>query len=132
MVIVIDGRLRVEVTDSQGRRSEIGSIQSGEIVGEMAALDPAPRSTDVFAASGTLVYELNRAGLQQLRTTSPAASAAIVSAIIADVTRRLRRIDRQVEQALAAQAPVKKRLAAASSDEKVSVFSKLWAKLSGD
>ena len=49
MVIVASGRLRVEVDDGKGHRSDVGAIQTGEIVGEMAAIDPAPRNAFVIA-----------------------------------------------------------------------------------
>lgn len=135
MVIVLDGRLRVEITDAEGRTSELGAISHGEIVGEMAALDPAPRAATVVAASDAVVYELSRAGLLQLRVSAPSASVTIVSAVIGDVTRRLRqvnqRIDRELNPTASRRAPPG---GIVPTEEKaaVSVFSRIWSRLTGD
>jgi CRP-like cAMP-binding protein len=130
MVIVAAGRLRVEVDDGKGHRSDVGAIQAGEIVGEMAALDPAPRNAFVIAASEAVVYELSRAGLQTLLGQAPGASAAIVAHVIAEVTRRLRETDRRIERLLnpGAQAPQKVALA---QGETGSAWSRLWSRLRG-
>jgi CRP-like cAMP-binding protein len=92
MVVVADGRLRVEVADAQGRKNDVGAIAQGEIVGEMAVLDPAPRTASVLAASDTVVYELSRANLELLRTTSPSASASTANStrVVLPRSRRLR------------------------------------------
>lgn len=145
MVIVSSGHLRVElespVQPGKGERTVIGSISAGEIVGEMAVLDPAPRASCVTAVADTSVYELNRAGLQQLRQTCPAASAAIVSAVINDVTRRLRQINKRIDTLLNPRTSgvFKPTAPEATSGrpgseptETASLFSRIWARLSGD
>lgn len=140
MVIVSSGHLRVELDDTHGAHRTVGSIGPGEVVGEMAVLDPAPRACSVTAVSETIVYELSRAGLQQLRQTCPHASATITSAVIGDLTRRLRQINKQIdtllnprtsgafkpEQATTTTRP------AADGGENHSLFSRIWARLSGD
>lgn len=130
MVIVASGRLRVEVDDGKGHRSDVGAIQAGEIVGEMAAIDPAPRNAYVIAASEAVVYELSRAGLVALRGQAPAAAAAIVAHVIAEVTRRLRETDRRIDRMLnpAAHAPQK---VALSSQPSESLWSRLMSRLKG-
>lgn len=142
MVIVLDGRLRVEITDAKGSRSEVGSIGPGEIVGEMAVLDPAPRAASVTAASEAVVYELGRDDLQRLRSLAPSASATVVSAIIGDVTRRLRQVNRRIDKELNPNAPAASPKGTADkgtpsrapeeSPSGGSVFSRIWAKLTGD
>ena len=136
MIIVLDGRLRVEMVDANGTRAELGAIQQGEVVGEMAALDPAPRAATVVAASDAVVYELGRSGLQHLRVTAPAASAAVVSAIIGDVTRRLRninvRIDRELNPSAQPLSPRTRPISAVSEEKSGSVFSRIWSRLTGD
>lgn len=157
MVIVLEGHLTVDTTDDEGRRVAIGTIEAGEVVGEMAAVDPGERSATVTAATETLVYELSRSGLKELRQTCPPAASAIVSAIIGDVTRRLRRIDARIELELSPEGvhtppPPARRapsaIMAASRgrprpppvpagtptppEPTTSVLSRLWARLSGD
>ncbi len=140
MVIVSGGHLRVELDDVKGVRTTVGSIGAGEVVGEMAVLDPAPRACTVTAVSETIVYELNRAGLLQLRQTCPAASATIISAVISDVTRRLRQINKQIDTLLnpktsgafkAAPVGPAGRTPSEPSDSP-SLLSRIWARLTGD
>ena len=100
LVVVMDGILRVEVADQAGNSATVATIQSGEVVGEMAVLDPAPRSASVIAATDCRVLELSRDGLKKLRSTCPSASAAIVGAVIADVTRRLRNVNKRIDKEL--------------------------------
>ncbi len=153
MVIVLEGHLHVAMTDPQGHRVEIGDIEAGEVVGEMAVVDPGPRSATVLAVTDALVYELSRDGLQQLRLTCAPAAAAIVSAIISDVTRRLRHINDCIDQELRIDPPKlppprPRRLssglppvrthapstvqAPVLNEHSQSVFSRLWSRLSGD
>jgi len=155
MVIVLEGHLRVEMTDQAGHHVEIGHIESGEVVGEMAVVDPGERSATVLAVSDALVYELSRDGLQQLRKSCAPAAAAIVSAIIGDVTRRLRNINERIDQELRVDAPKQlpprphrpssglppvrthghspsAAVAPVVHEPSQSVFSRLWARLTGD
>lgn len=130
MVIVASGRLRVEVDDGKGHRSDVGAIQAGEIVGEMAALDPAPRNAFVVAASEAVVYELSRTGLQTLRREAPTASAAVVAHVIAEVTRRLRETDRRIERLLNPETHAPQKVSLQPVEEG-SAWSRLWSRLRG-
>lgn len=107
MLFVMGGRLRVELDDGKGNRTDVGSVAAGQVVGEMAALDPAPRAASVIAASDVTAYELSVDALRQLRREAPAAAAAITSAIIGDVTSRLRSINERIEQELNPGAPAR-------------------------
>ena len=100
LVVVMDGILRVEISDQDGNSATVATIQQGEVVGEMAVLDPAPRSASVVAATDCNLQELSRDGLEKLRKSSPSASAAIVGAVIGDVTRRLRNVNRRIDREL--------------------------------
>lgn len=100
MVVVMDGILRVEVTDLGGNVATVGKVEAGEVVGEMAVIDPAPRSATVVAATDCEVLELSRADLMGLRRRAPSASAAIVGGIIGDVTRRLRNVNKRIDTEL--------------------------------
>lgn len=101
MLLVADGMLTASVRDDTGREREINRMGVGEIVGEMAFLDPAPRSATVRAATRTMFYELGADTFTTLQAHSPPAAAAVVWAVVRDVTRRLRRIDTLVDAQLA-------------------------------
>lgn len=100
MLVVIDGILRVEVTDHQGSTATVGKVEAGEVVGEMAVVDPAPRSASVVAATDCILLEMSRADLIALRQSSPTAAAAVVGGVINDVTRRLRNVNRRIDAEL--------------------------------
>jgi len=128
LVVVMDGILRVEVADHQGQSATVATIQQGEVVGEMAVLDPAPRSATVVAATDCQLLELSRDGLEKLRKISPSASATIVGTIISDVTRRLRNVNKRIDKELAPHKQRKKAFKttlASKSGEGSSFISKL-------
>lgn len=133
LIVVIDGMLRVEVTDESGNTASVGRIHAGEVVGEMAVLDPAPRSATVVAATDCEVLELSRGGLLQLRKSAPAASSGIVAGIIADVTRRLRdvnaRIDAELNPGRAEPSLQAERIHSGPSDD--NFLTRLWKRFKG-
>jgi CRP/FNR family cyclic AMP-dependent transcriptional regulator len=100
LLIVLDGRLQVTLTDAHGQTNEIAAITTGQMVGEMAALDPAPRAATVTAAVPTRLAELSVHGLRALRTAAPAVAATVTAGVIADVTQRLRAINERIEAEL--------------------------------
>jgi CRP-like cAMP-binding protein len=101
MVILAAGALAARVCADGGAEAELGTMAPGEVVGEMAFIDPAPRSASVVALGEATVYELAHDAMAQLRREAPGAVAAVVGAVIRDVTRRLRRIDERIEAELA-------------------------------
>jgi CRP-like cAMP-binding protein len=100
LVVVMDGILRVEIADQAGNSATVATVQTGEVVGEMAVLDAAPRSASVVAATDCRLLELSRDGLGALRKSCPSASAGIVGAVIGDVTRRLRNVNKRIDKEL--------------------------------
>jgi|ETNmetMinimDraft_30_1059905.scaffolds.fasta_scaffold57837_1 CRP-like cAMP-binding protein len=131
LVVLVDGMLRVEVVGEDGTPTPMARIQAGEVVGEMAVLDPAPRSASVVAATDCEVLELSRGGLLQLRRSAPSVSSGIVSGIIGDVTRRLRDVNARIDKELD---PGKGRDTARRPDERAkkeegSMIGRLWKRL---
>jgi CRP-like cAMP-binding protein len=66
MFIIVEGRVRVH-RDTQ----EIASLGTGELFGELAALDPAPRSASVSAISDVFLFELDGASLYEIMSDRP-------------------------------------------------------------
>lgn len=105
MMIVGSGTLAAFVRRKDGVEHEINRMGPGETIGEMAFLDPAPRSATVRAVTQSDYYELDEDGLNTLRRRAPTAAAALVWATLRDVTRRLRRIDRLIKHQLGRSSP---------------------------
>jgi serine/threonine-protein kinase len=100
LAFVVEGTLTV-CSDAGGVRREFTRVGVGHFVGEMACLDPAPRSATVVAATPAVVGEISREGLRTLQMVAPRASSVIVGAIIREVTQRLREVEGRIDAALA-------------------------------
>ncbi|MSP92305.1 MAG: cyclic nucleotide-binding domain-containing protein [Myxococcales bacterium] len=138
MAILADGILRLQWQDPRGEVAPLGSLKRGDFAGEMALLDPAPRSATVLAASECLCFELTDTDLVLLMCRSPAATSRLVSAITHALTKRIRAANEQLESIVRASAqggrapsqPIR------LPDDAIgarpdSVMSRLWAKITG-
>jgi CRP-like cAMP-binding protein len=76
--LVIEGRIRLSVLSPDGRELSFAHAVPGDIFGEIAALDGAPRSADATAITPVRLKALSRAALNRLLTASPAAALAII------------------------------------------------------
>jgi CRP/FNR family cyclic AMP-dependent transcriptional regulator len=101
LVVVVEGWLSVQVRGADGP-VEVARVGRGELVGEMACVDPAPRSATLVALSPVAAAELSRDALRALRDGAPALSAMVVGAVIREVTRRLRDIEGRVDREVVA------------------------------
>ena len=99
MVILARGKLAI-VSTVAGREQIIAEIAAGEFVGEMACIDPAPRSATVRALEDVVLFELTRPDFARLRRLSPGAASALTGEIIHEVTARLRAVDEKIERAM--------------------------------
>ena len=97
MAILADGFLRLQWQDPRGEVAPLGSLRPGDFVGEMALLDPAPRSATVLAASDCLCFELTDTDFVLLMHRSPTACSRLVSAITHALTKRIRAANEQLE-----------------------------------
>lgn len=84
MFIVIDGEIRVH----DGDRT-LNHLRPGEVFGEVAALDPQPRSVSVTAVAPTRVLRLTSAPLWELVRRNPEVAAALIRVLCHIVRRRV-------------------------------------------
>ena len=90
MALLTYGSLGVRVRNQRGVPVQIEEIVPGGVVGEMACVDPAPRSATVVALEPSLVHELDQHVIAYLHRQAPALVAAVVGSVIAQLTERLR------------------------------------------
>jgi signal transduction histidine kinase len=84
---------QVEVLKATGSRDALLAVRSaGDVIGEMALLEQAPRSATVRARGEAELVSIPRAALDELLTTSPAAARAVFE----QLTRRVRETHDQV------------------------------------
>ena len=99
MVIVVSGRLGVAL-DAMGAAPPIAILGPGDAVGEMAFLDPAPRSATVIALSTVELLTLPHELLDALRKGAPDILSGLVIGVRDQVIATLREADRRIKAAL--------------------------------
>jgi CRP-like cAMP-binding protein len=82
LYVVVDGQLEVVRDD---RRATIGP---GEVVGELAVLDPMPRSAQVRAVTDCLLFRLDKADFDEVLDERP----EIARGVIRELVGRLREV----------------------------------------
>jgi CRP-like cAMP-binding protein len=80
LFIVADGELEVV----RGEHRAI--IPAGGVVGELAVLDPQPRTADVRAQTSALVFRLRKPAFDEVMATRP----EIAQGVVRELVRRLR------------------------------------------
>ena len=76
--VVIEGRIRLSVLSADGRELSFSHAVPGDIFGEIAALDGAPRSADATAITHVRLKTLAQSAFHRLLTTNTATALAIV------------------------------------------------------
>lgn len=93
--VVLEGELEVRTVGRDGRELRIAAQPQGGLIGEMAALDGAPRSADVVAARRCLLWRVPRAALIEVLKDHPDAALAL----LAELSGRLRAANAALELA---------------------------------
>jgi len=93
LYLVAEGRVRLATATSEGRELSFRHAVSGDLFGELAALDGGTRSATATALSPVTVYALERTALRQLWSTRP----KVLNNIVAFLCRRLRETSSQLE-----------------------------------
>jgi len=96
VVFVISGSIRLTCEASDGPEIVVGYVQAGDILGEMAILDPAPRSASARAAEGAVVLHLPRASFETFIDEGHPVARVMLVAIRQMMTQRIRVLNERI------------------------------------
>ena len=91
--IVASGKVKIVVTSTDGRDFILTVLGAGQVFGEMALLESAPRSAAVITASQVELLTIHRKDFHQLLSTTPSISRKL----LAILSKRLRRANSKME-----------------------------------
>ena len=89
---ILEGWVKIRTYNLDGKEVTLNILGKGELFGEMAALDEAPRSTDVITLASTAIGNMPAQDFVQLIQTEPLAGVRL-SQLMA---RRLRQVNRRL------------------------------------
>jgi len=93
LFIIISGKVKIVRTDDEGKEVILSILGTGDFFGEMALLDGLPRSATVVALDKTELFIIHRREFLELMENSP----QIVTSLMSELTRRLRKANEQIE-----------------------------------
>ena len=91
--VVASGRVKVVITSSDGKEFILTVLGAGQVFGEMALLESAPRSASVVTLSAVEVLIISRTDFQRLLESNPRISLRLMAIL----SRRLRRANSKME-----------------------------------
>ncbi|HCP45620.1 MAG TPA: hypothetical protein DIU15_06245 [Deltaproteobacteria bacterium] len=115
MLLLESGKVRVMKGTQQ-----LALLARGASVGEMALLDPAPRSASVVAASDGQAFELSRETFQVMLDEQHPVAIKALQVLCATVCARLSSVNRMVEDAVSEPEATRGK-----------VFHNLWKRITG-
>ena len=95
LCLIAEGRIRIQLTGTDGREVVIIVYGPGEIFGELALLDGEPRSADAIAQDAARVFWLQREDFAAFLDSHPRAAMTMLG----NLSRRLRHTTRVVQDA---------------------------------
>ena len=90
---ILNGALKVLVSDADGREVILTILGRGELFGEMGAIDDNPRSATVVATQSSDLVTINKSDFQQILSDN----FEVALAIMRGLAGRLRVADRNIE-----------------------------------
>jgi CRP-like cAMP-binding protein len=85
MFVIVSGQVQI-ISESGGNVQVLAERGPGDFIGEMAIIDPAPRSAGMVTISETRVLEIAGAAFKSILRERPEVSLAVMQSI----SRRLR------------------------------------------
>src|ERR1700675_2759243 len=92
LYIVISGRLKVMMSDAEGKEVILSMLVAGEFFGEMGLIDDSPRSASVVAIEPCELLAIARRDFKRCL----AENFEMATAVMRGLVRRLREADRKI------------------------------------
>src|SRR3989440_2516528 len=92
LYIVLSGRLKVMMSDAEGKEVILSILGPGEFFGEMGLIDDAPRSASVVAIEPCELLSIAKRDFKRCMTEN----AEMAMAVMRGLVRRLREADRKI------------------------------------
>ncbi|MGH8683112.1 MAG: Crp/Fnr family transcriptional regulator [Burkholderiales bacterium] len=92
LYIVISGRLKVMMSDDEGREVILAILSQGEFFGEMGLIDESPRSATVIAIEPCELLTINKVDFKKCLQEN----FDICTGVLKGLVRRLREADRKI------------------------------------
>jgi CRP/FNR family cyclic AMP-dependent transcriptional regulator len=94
LFVIVSGEVKISVPSESGEEAILTTLHEGDVFGELALLDGAPRSASAAALVATETVVLPRERFRELVATEP----AIRDALLASLAGELRRLTTHVEE----------------------------------
>lgn len=102
LLAVADGRVRIAITAASGREMVLGIVESGELFGELTALDGKTRSADATALGSCVLLALDRRDLMPVLRRSPEAALSLAEMVCGRVRASNERLEGTLFMSMAA------------------------------
>lgn len=94
LFVIVDGEVKISLPSETGDEAILATLRVGDVFGELALLDGAPRSASATAISATGTVVLPRDRFRELIATE----AGVRDALLASIAGELRRLTTHVEE----------------------------------
>jgi CRP-like cAMP-binding protein len=94
LFVIVDGQVKISLPSETGDEAILATLRPGDVFGELALLDGAPRSASATAMSITETVVLPRDRFRELIATE----AGVRDALLASIAGELRRLTTHVEE----------------------------------
>jgi len=96
LTFIVSGSIRLTCRDSAGVEIVVGYVQAGDILGEMAVIDPALRSASAWAVEPTVVLRLSADAFGVFMDRGHPVARVMLVAIRQMMTQRIRVLNERI------------------------------------
>jgi len=96
MYILVDGRAEVVKRLAGGDNTMLAELKAPSVFGEMSLIDHQPRSATVITTTDSVLFQINLAAFNELRSNYRPAAYKLLREIAPTICGRLRRVDERI------------------------------------